>query len=61
VTAIQTLNSAAKSQTPNTAALFSVQVPSLLLFEYNKTAWADTSLRAVALDLASSGYVRLLL
>ncbi|GBF88626.1 hypothetical protein Rsub_01341 [Raphidocelis subcapitata] len=37
--------------------LLSQQVPSVLLFEYhNKNAWAETSLRAVALDLASSGY-----
>jgi hypothetical protein len=38
--------------------LLSLQVPSIILFEYhNKQAWATTSLKDVALDLASSGYV----
>ena len=38
--------------------LLSLQVPSVVLFEYhNKQAWATTSLQDVALDLASVGYV----
>jgi len=38
--------------------LLSLQIPSVVLFEYhNKQAWATTSLKDVALDLASAGYV----
>ena len=38
--------------------LLSLQVPALVLFEYHgKNAWETTTLRDVALDLASSGYV----
>ena len=37
--------------------LLSLQVPSVVLFEYhNKQAWAATSLRDVAFNLAASGY-----